>query len=76
MIALLNEGKYFVNQETNDVKDFLISYASWIGLDVKIFIILVNSNELTTEELIKYINDNCGYNEEICEIFEIKNKKY
>lgn len=76
MIALINGDKYFINQEINNIKDFLIDYVADIGLDVKIFTILVNSNELTTEELIKYINDNCGYEEEIYEIFEIKNKVY
>lgn len=76
MIAIIGEDKIYINQEVDNVKDFLISYAEYIYIDTKIFKILVKSNELTTSELVDYINDNCGYEENIQEIFEIKNKIY
>ena len=75
MIALLNYGTYFVDGQEN-VKDFLISYANYIGLDMKIFTILADSDEMSTKDLVEYLNRYCGTNEEILEIYEIGKKHF
>lgn len=77
MIALLNYGGYFIGSYEN-INEFLIAYAKHIGnIDTKVFEILANSNEMPTEELIKYINDNCySIEEEITDIYEIGKKIY
>ena len=77
MIALLNSGYYFIGGHEN-INDFLIAYAKYIGnIDMKVFEILANSNEMSTEELIKYINDNCySSEEEITDIYELSKKIY
>ena len=36
MIALLDNEEYFISGDDN-IKDFLIAYADYIGLDIKIF---------------------------------------
>lgn len=77
MIALLKSDKYFIDS-CKDIKDFLITYAEYIGtIDMKVFRVLANSNEMSTEELIKYINDNSySYDYKITEIYEIGKKIY
>lgn len=76
MIALLNDGfTYFIDNQKN-IRDFLISYANYIGLDIKIFSILANSGEMTVNELVEYINRFCGIGEGINEIYEIGKKVY
>lgn len=77
MIALLNNGQYFIDGCDN-VCDFLIAYAEYIGgIDMKVFKILSNSSQMSTEELVKYINDNSySYEDEITEIYEVGKKVY
>lgn len=75
MIALLDCDTYFYDDKTN-VRDFLISYANYIGLNMKIFNILANSGEMSTKELVEYINRYCYSNEAINEIYEIGKKLY
>ena len=77
MIALLNSHSYFCSGEDN-VKDFLIAYAEYIGsIDTKVFKILANSGEMTVKELIEYINNHCySYDEKIQEIYELGKKFY
>lgn len=75
MIALLNNDEYFYDDQTS-VKDFLISYANYIGLDMKIFKILADSGEMSTKELVEYINRFCYDQEVINEIYEIGKKLY
>lgn len=73
MIALLNGGRHFISDYADNINDFLIDYASYIGAcDMKVFKILVNSNEMSTEELIEYINENAySHEDEIVEIYEL-----
>ena len=77
MIALLNSDFYFCSGEDN-IKDFLIAYSEYIGsIDIKVFRILANSEEMSTEELIDYINNHChNYDEKIQEIYELGKKFY
>lgn len=76
MIALLNnEYDYFIDEHDN-IRDFLISYANYIGLDMKVFNILANSGEMSHNELVDYINAHCYPNEVINEIYEIGKKLY
>lgn len=75
MIVLLDDGTYFYDNQTN-VRDFLISYANYIGLDMKIFSILANSGEMSTKELVEYINKFCYSHEVIGEIYEVGKKVY
>lgn len=75
MIALLGDDKYFYDNQTN-TRDFLISYANYIGLDMKIFNILANSGEMSVKELVEYINRYANYDEVINEIYEIGKKMY
>lgn len=77
MMALSNDDKHFASCCIG-IKDFLIAYARHIGnIDMKVFEILVNSNEMSTEELVKYINDNSYSREdEITEIYEVGKKVY
>ena len=77
MIALMNNGQYFIDG-CNNVNDFLIAYAGYIGsIDIRVFEILVNSNQMSTEELVKYINDNAySWKEEITDIYELSKKIY
>lgn len=75
MIALLVDDRYFYDDQTN-ARDFLISYAKFIGFDIKIFTILANSGEMSVKELVEYINNRCYANEEIVEIYEIGKKVY
>ena len=77
MIALLNNGHFFIDGCEN-INEFLIAYVEYIGaVDKKVFTILANSNEMSTEELIEYINDNTySYEDKIVEIYEIGKKIY
>lgn len=75
MIALLVDDRYFYDDQTN-VRDFLMSYANFIGFDKKIFAILANSGEMSVKELVEYINNRCYASEEIKEIYEIGKKLY
>jgi hypothetical protein len=76
MIALLSSGSYFIDSQEN-VKDFLISYAKYIGFDMKVFGILANSGEMSVQELIEYINNHCWSGDDaIDEIYEIGKKHY
>jgi hypothetical protein len=43
---------------------------------MKIFTILANSNEMSVEELVAYINNRCYGSEEIVEIYEVGKKAY
>lgn len=78
MIALLNGGRHFISDYADNINDFLIDYASYIGAsDMKVFKILANSNEMSTEELIEYINENAySYEDKIAEIHELGKKIY
>lgn len=58
------------------IKDYLIDYATYLGFDMKIFNILVNSGEMSDIELIKYVNRFCSPSEQINEIYEIGKKLY
>jgi hypothetical protein len=73
MIALLNSGCYFISDYADNINDFLIDYASYIGaLDMKVFKILVSSNEMSIKELIEYINNNAySHDDKIMEIYEL-----
>lgn len=77
MIALLNDGYYFMGGCKN-INELLISYAEYTGaIDPKIFGILANSNKMSTEELIDYINDTVySYNDKIMEIYEVGENIY
>ena len=77
MIALLNNGQYFIDG-CESIKEFLISYVEYIGaVDKKVFTILANSNEMSTEELIEYINRSVySYDDKIIEIYEVGKKIY
>lgn len=76
MVALLQYDKYYYDDKKN-VKDFLISYADYIGvIDTKIFKILANSEEMSVEELVSYINRLASYDDEIVEIYEVGKKVY
>lgn len=75
MIALLDDSFYFYDDKSN-IRDFLISYAKYIGLDMKVFSILANSEEMSHKELVEYINRYCYNGEQINEIYEIGNKLY
>ena len=76
MIALLDSGFYYIDGQEN-VKDFLISYANYIGLNMKIFKILANSEEMSVKELVEYINNYCYSGEDaISEIYEVGKKLY
>lgn len=76
MIAILNSGHFMDGYE--NIKDFLIAYVEYIGsIDKKVFKILVDSNEMSTEELIEYINDNTySYEDKIQEVYELGKKIY
>ena len=78
MIALLDSGYYVANDYVDNINDFLVNYVSHIGaIDMKIFRILVNSNEMSTEELIEYINNNVlSYEDRILEVYELGNQIY
>ena len=77
MVALLNDNFYFYSGE-DDVKEFLIAYAEYIGnIDMKVFKILVSSEEMTVKELVDYINNHCyDYGDKIQEIYELGKKFY
>ena len=77
MIAILNNGGHFMDGYEN-INDFLIAYVEYIGsIDKKVFKILVDSNKMSTEELIEYINDNVySYEDKIAEIYELGKKLY
>lgn len=77
MIALLNSGQYFVLW-TESICDFLLEYAKYIGsIDTKVFKILTDSNKMSTEELVEYINNNSySCDEEIVEIYRVGEKVY
>ncbi len=75
MIALLVDDRYFYDDKTN-IRDFLVSYVNYIGLDKKVFTILANSGEMSVKELVEYINNRCYASEEIIEIYEIGKKFY
>ena len=73
MIALLNSGHYFISDYAENINDLLIDYASYIGaVNMRVFKILVNSNEMSTEELIKYINEDAySYEDKIISIYKL-----
>ena len=73
IIALLKDGHYFISEYADNINDFLIDYASYIGaLDMRIFKILVNSNEMSTKELTEYVNANVySIEDTIVEIYEL-----
>ena len=75
MIALLGDDSHFYDDK-NNIRDFLISYANYIGIDMKVFSILANSEEMSHKELVEYINRYCYHGEEINEIYEIGKKLY
>lgn len=77
MIAILNNGGHFIDGYEN-INEFLIAYVEYVGaIDIKVFKILVDSNEMSKEELIKYINDNVySYDDKIVEIYEVSKKIY
>ena len=77
MIAILNNGRYFMDGYEN-INEFLITYVEYIGsIDKKVFKILADSNKMSTEELIEYINDNTySYDDRIVEIYELSKKLY
>lgn len=77
MIALLKTGEHFVLW-TESICDFLIAYVEYIGsIDKKVFKILTDSNKMSTEELVEYINNNTySYDSKIEEIYEIGKKLY
>ena len=77
MIALLNNGEYFV-LGTESIGDFLFVYAEYIGnIDTNVFKILADSNKMSTKELVEYINKNTySRDEEIVEIYEVGKKIY
>lgn len=77
MMALLKNNGHFIDGCEN-IKDFLIAYVEYAGsIDKKVFKILVDSNKMSTEELIEYINDNTySYDDKIEEIYEIGKKLY
>ena len=77
MIAILKNGGHFMDGYEN-INEFLIAYVEYIGsIDKKAFKILVDSNEMSTEELIEYINDNTySYEDKIQEIYELGKKIY
>lgn len=77
VVALLNSGCYFINGCEN-INEFLIAYVEYIGIiDRKVFKILADSNKMSIEELIKYINDNVfSYDDKILEIYEVGKKIY
>lgn len=77
MIALLNSNGYFIDGCEN-INEFLIAYVEYIGsIDKRVFKILADSNKMSTEELIEYINDNVySYEDKIVEIYEIGKKIY
>lgn len=76
MIAILNRS-YYMNGCDN-IKDFLIAYVEYIGCnDTKAFRILANSDEMSVEELVSYINNNCyDYDDRIVEIYTLNKKLY
>ena len=75
MIALLNcvDDSYYISG-TENIEEFLLEYADYIGINLKVFEILVRSGEMSTRELVEYINRNCYPNEVINEIYEIGRK--
>lgn len=77
MIILLNGGYYF-EKDCDNINKSLISYVEYIGLpDKRVFEILANSNAMSTDELIKYINDNVySYEDKIVEVYEVGKKIY
>ena len=77
MVALLKDGGHFILL-TESVCEFLIAYVEYVGsIDTKVFRILANSNKMSTEELIEYINDNTySYSDKIEEIYEIGKRIY
>lgn len=75
MIALLDDDKYFYDDK-GSIREFLVSYAEYIGLDMKVFRILAKSEEWAIEDLIGYINRYANYDEIIKEIYEIGKKLY
>lgn len=77
MIALLNNNYYFISG-CESVGEFLIAYVEYTGnIDKKVFKILVDSNEMSTKELIEYINNNVySYDDKILEIYEVGKKIY
>ena len=77
MVALLNNGQYFIDGCDN-INEFLIAYAKYIGaIDIKILKILADSNAMSTKELVDFINKNIhSRDDEIVEIYEIGKKIY
>ena len=77
MIALLNSGEYFM-EGCEDINEFLFNYAEYVGGgDLRVLKILINSNAMSTSELVDYINKYfCSYNETINEIYEAGKKIY
>lgn len=77
MIALLNDGGHFIDGCEN-INQLLIDYVEYVGfVDKKVFSILVDSNKMSTKELVEYINDNVySSTDKIIEIYEIGKKIY
>lgn len=75
MIALLDDDKYFYDDKCT-VREFLVSYAEYLGFDMKIFRVLANSEEMEVEDLVRYINRYASYDESIKEVYEIGKKLY
>lgn len=77
MVALLRNNEYFIGGHKN-INEFLTAYAEHIGaVDMKVFRVLANSNEMSTKELVEYINNQSySWEDEIAEIYEIGKKIY
>ena len=76
MVALLSYGAYYVSG-CEDIKNFLIEYVKYIdSMDTRVFEILAESNKMTEEELIEYVNNHCCSDEKIEEIYELGKKMY
>lgn len=77
IIALLNSDGYFIC-DCKNINEFLIAYVEHIGsIDKKVFKILADSNEMSTDELIEYINKNAySYEDKIIEIYELGEQLY
>ena len=75
MIFLLDDDKYYIIRDDN-IRDALISYADYIGIDGKIFRVLAKSEEMSVKELIEYINRFSYNGDYIAEVYEIGKKIY
>ena len=77
MIAILENGRCFINNDENDVKKLLIDYVKYFGCcDVEEFKILALKTNMTTEKLIDYINTRTTDFEGIVRIYKLSEKVY